>query len=103
MSKELSSISNGGLVGPKTIKQDYVDCFVQFNDVVPGTFGFDRDDGPSKFRVRPAVQEGHIMFYQISGFDTCTMYCAVTIDGELVWNPVLISGNIVSKSTGEAL
>ena len=25
------------------------------------------------------------MLYQVSGFDTCTMYCAVTIDGELVW------------------
>ena len=103
MSKQLSSISNGGLSGPKTIKHSNVDCFVQFNDVVPGTPGFDSDDGPITFRVRPAVAEGHILLYQPSGYDACVMYCAVTIDGELEWKPVLIYGKIVSKSTGEDL
>ena len=103
MSKELSAITNGGISGVKTVDRQNVDCFVDFNDVVPGQYGFDSDEGFTQYRIRPPKQEGHIVAYQISGFDTCTLYCGVTVDGELTWAPVLIYGEMVNRSTGATL
>ena len=103
MSKQLSAITNGGISGVHTIAHEDVNCFVQFNDVIPGNPGFDSDQGFLDFRVRPPIQEGHILFYQPSGYDTCTMYCGVTIGGVLTWAPVLIYDKIASRSTGKPL
>ena len=100
---ELSSLGNGGLSGVHTVEAKEVDTFVQFNDVVPGTQGTDRDDGFAKVRIRPAVKEGHVLFYNPPGSASCNMYCAINFDGELIWKPVLIYTSIQSKSTGEGL
>ena len=99
----LSSLDNGGLAGVHTVETKEVNTFVQFNDVVPGNVGTDRDAGYGQVRVRPAVKEGHILFYNPAGSTSCTMHCAIEIDGELVWKPVLIYSSISSKSTGKAL
>jgi len=99
----LSSLDNGGLSGVHTVEAYDVPAFVQFNDVVPGTKGFDNDQGYFEYRIRPAVKEGHILFYRPPGYDTCTMYCAIAFGDELIWKPVLIYNNISSKSTGKAL
>lgn len=100
---DLSSLDNGGLSGVHTVEAKEVNTFVQFNDVVPGTTGTDRDAGYGQVRVRPALKEGHVMFYNPAGSTSCNMYCAIDFDGELVWKPVLIYSTVSSKSTGKTL
>lgn len=79
---DLSSLDNGGLSGVHTIQQKRTPKIIQINGVVPGTIGTDRDDGYTQVRVRPAVEEGHIMLYGPPGtVDGYNMYCAVNIDG----------------------
>lgn len=101
---DLSSLDNGGLSGVHTIQQKRTPKIIQINGVVPGTIGTDRDDGYTQVRVRPAVEEGHIMLYGPPGtVDGYNMYCAVNIDGELVWKPVFIYEQIYNTKTGEIL
>ena len=100
----LSSLQNGGLSGVDTTVSTKTPTYVQFNDVEPGTIGFDKDNSQFwQYRIRPAERDGHLLAYRPPGFqgEACNLYCAVDIDGELVWKPVMIYGDVINSSTGE--
>lgn len=101
----LSSLSNGGLAGVHTLPKKLAPTFVDINDVIPGTSGFDSDDGFPRFRIRPAKCEGQLLFYGPPGAAVYNAYCAVNQGTEespvLVWIPVLMYKGLKNKSTGQ--
>lgn len=96
----LSSLDNGGLSGLSTIRRADAAVFVKTTKTKPGTLGFDEEAGYSQYRILKPSVAGQLMFYAPEPGTQYVPYCGVSIEGELVWVPVMLYQKIVNTLNG---